>query len=156
MAKDSKTLKQFKFTEAQETWLQALESGEFKQGRSHLHQIDSKTKKETYCCLGVACKLLGPKANKPERWTNSFDTVSYGPGKNAADLPPSLVKKLKMRGPDGQIWGEGPEVTDQDKTTYLAKTLVSLNDSARWSFKKIAKWIRKNPEQIFTNNDPKD
>lgn len=34
-----------------EKWIQALRSGDYKQGRKQLSQFDS------YCCLGVACDL---------------------------------------------------------------------------------------------------
>ena len=42
-----------KLTEAQEEWLVALESGEYKQGRGRLRDDNG------FCCLGVACDLSG-------------------------------------------------------------------------------------------------
>ena len=36
-------------------WIEALRSGEYKQGRGYLIDMD----RETYCCLGVACAISG-------------------------------------------------------------------------------------------------
>lgn len=36
-------------------WVEALRSGEFKQGQGKLHN----PKEDSYCCLGVLCKLSG-------------------------------------------------------------------------------------------------
>lgn len=41
-------------TEIQEKWLTALESGNYKQGIDYLRSLD-----DTYCCLGVACEVMG-------------------------------------------------------------------------------------------------
>lgn len=47
-----------------ETWPEALESGEFKQGQGALYKgpkrksLTDKQKEAEYCCLGVACELL--------------------------------------------------------------------------------------------------
>lgn len=37
-------------------WIKALDSGEYEQGYGSLNPKDN-----TYCCLGVACKVLIPK-----------------------------------------------------------------------------------------------
>lgn len=46
-----------------ETWPEALESGEFKQGEGTLYKGPrasghNRQKESEYCCLGVACELL--------------------------------------------------------------------------------------------------
>jgi len=38
-----------------DTWIQALRSGEFKQGRGQLEGA------EGFCCMGTACKVLVPE-----------------------------------------------------------------------------------------------
>ena len=53
-----------KLTEAQEQWLDALESGNYKQARQRLRVGDS------YCCLGVASDLY------PEGKWHASTTVS--------------------------------------------------------------------------------
>lgn len=39
--------------EFKKKWVEALRSGEYKQGQGALHRADE----DTYCCLGVACKI---------------------------------------------------------------------------------------------------
>ena len=38
-------------------WIAALRSGEYKQGNGVLHQV-SKDGAESFCCLGVLCRVL--------------------------------------------------------------------------------------------------
>lgn len=49
-----------------ETWPDALESGEFKQGRGELYS-GPKNMSGAYCCLGVACELLSRMRLLPRR-----------------------------------------------------------------------------------------
>ena len=61
-------------TDIQERWLQALESGEYKQGKTYLCSIGDYGDK-SYCCLGVACHLLGvpeQKRNNRIGYTNAY------------------------------------------------------------------------------------
>ncbi len=41
--------------EQKQIWVEALRSGDFKQTKRRLYN----TKNNAYCCLGVACKVLG-------------------------------------------------------------------------------------------------
>ena len=50
----------------QEQWVEALESGEYKQGQRNLCYEDK------YCCLGVACEVMGVEK------TYIGDTVRFG------------------------------------------------------------------------------
>lgn len=48
-------------------WVEALRSGEFKQGRDFL-----KTNDDKYCCLGVLCKIVAPDFNiEKQKYLNS-------------------------------------------------------------------------------------
>ncbi len=40
-------------------WIEALESGQYKQGKNFLCQIDDTLGNKKYCCLGVACEISG-------------------------------------------------------------------------------------------------
>lgn len=62
-----------------EEWPEALESGEFKQGKGCLLE-DGK-----YCCLGVACELLSRKRLLPRNGVNGWIDLSALPQK-AQDL----------------------------------------------------------------------
>jgi len=43
--------------EFKQKWVDALRSGEYKQGTGELHNIEA----DTYCCLGVVCEVIKPK-----------------------------------------------------------------------------------------------
>src|SRR5688572_17403992 len=49
-----------------EKWVKALRSGEFKQGEGKLHDSDN----DTYCCLGVLCKIQGAQFTE---WNGNTD-----------------------------------------------------------------------------------
>lgn len=49
-------------------WVAALRSGEYRQGKGWLHNNG------TYCCLGVACKVVGiPNSDLRSCWIKSYD-----------------------------------------------------------------------------------
>ena len=64
-------------------WVAALRSGDYKQCQQQLAEVDDRGK-HSYCCLGVACEVLG---------------VPYNPG--SGDLPSKAVKLLGLRTSDG-------------------------------------------------------
>ncbi len=51
-------------------WIEALRSGNYKQGFGQL-----KNNKDEYCCLGVACELF--KAKIGGSWNPSFDGTKF-------------------------------------------------------------------------------
>ena len=51
-------------------WINALRSGEYRQGQEFL-----KSKDGTYCCLGVLCKITGNGSNRD--MGASYPMVSY-------------------------------------------------------------------------------
>ena len=58
-------------------WLEALRSGEYKQGREYLRQSNKDT--VLYCCLGVLCDLHR-KATGTYQWEvpySEFSVYSY-------------------------------------------------------------------------------
>ena len=128
-------VKPYKFNQAQLQWLEDLESGKFKKCIGSLCEV--KNGREAYCCLGVACERLVPKKliiKNEDYKTYSMEDVY---------LPDYVQKKLKLVDTFGPI---------SDKTLVNLKdpSLAGLNDQLRWSFKKIAKFIRNNPRAVFT------
>lgn len=100
-------------------WVEALESGRYKQGSSYLATIDNE-----YCCLGVACEVAienGVPVQKKEleNWY-SYDSLS--------EFPPSIVMD----------WIGIPNEEQYDYT--------KMNDEMHLSFKEIAEEIRKRYE----------
>lgn len=102
-------------------WVKALRSGKYKQGR---RQLRSGTKKDgySYCCLGVACEVLG---------------VRYR-SKNGT-LPAEAMAMLGVKNCQGKY-------TPGDLSL---RSLVMDNDHRRESFKQIAKIIESRPKGLF-------
>ena len=116
-----------------EKWLEALESGEYKQAINAL-RVKAETKfvpEYRYCCLGVACDL----ANELGVKKIDFDTVEK------ELLPKNMVKFLGIT-EDGSFY---------DNIIYRGKyygSLTQLNDDGV-KFKTIARIIR---EQLKDKN----
>lgn len=122
-----------KLTEAQEKWLAALESGEYKQGKGKLRDMDN-----CFCCLGVACELFIPDTMHVIRRQYNGTQIYYGIGKHSmyGVAPPSVVDILGLRSPTGNINDCG------------AVSLAVMNDNGN-TFAEIAAFIRANPEKVF-------
>lgn len=98
-------------------WIEALDSGEYSQGRSRLQS------KEGYCCLGVACKVLIPE-NKQILNDNGW---LEGGILEAQDDAPEWLKDISD---DFEL-----------KTIYeydQGVTIETMNDDMDMSFEEIA------------------
>jgi len=100
-----------------EQWIAALRSGEYKQGRMMLQQLDK------YCCLGVACKVIIPKDKL--KFTADGKEI-YG---SIPDGQPSAPKWLKEINPAF--------------TLYYGDSLIFLNDSKEATFTEIANLVER-------------
>ena len=109
----------FKFTPKQEAWLQALESGEYKQGRGFLVVEDR------FCCLGVACALN----TNLRRMSDGFED-SY--------------RRCTRALPDAVQVGLGLTDNGAMKLTYMNDSIVNHKN-----FKEIATEMRNHPERFF-------
>ena len=119
----------YKLNKWQEMWLQALESGEYAQSKGCLYDG------EGFCCLGVACDVLGMTGVEEESGVYSFDGC-----KNTA--PDKVVRALKLRNQLGLAERNFKTAEGQ------FEALVYANDTGV-TFKQIARAIRKNPENFF-------
>lgn len=119
----------YKFTELQEKWLQALESGKYKQTQGELCEGGK------YCCLGVATHVFNPdhQALKDNGWFRDGIVTRF------RTAPPDIQEALKLRDEHG----------DFVHTFGTFDGLVDMNDSGEFTFKDIAEFIRKNPENVF-------
>lgn len=115
----------FQFTELQEKWLKALESGEYQQGSCQLFDGSS------YCCLGVACCVMGL-----QKGANCFFAEGYPFG---GDLAFGTYRALGLRTPSGRF-------ATPHNDCY---SLIDMNDSGKYTFVAIAAYIRANPENVF-------
>ena len=124
-------------TPNQKKWLEALESGEFKQTRGKLEDENG------FCCLGVACVLA--EKDGVQLWRKENDPFIWG-GSLQDQL--DVIKWLGIR-----------DDTGAPKTRLPTDNLValtSLNDDCEWNFKQIAEHIRKHPEEYFVDPEPSD
>jgi hypothetical protein len=112
------------FTAAQEKWLQALESGAYRQCQQMLRMTDSAGCNR-YCCLGVAVEVCGLQETSECDLGDSYEA-------------------LMLRSKSGDVLL--PHKAERS-------TLIGLNDGLEWSFAQIAAFIRANPWQVFTNFD---
>ena len=87
------------FTEEQERWLDALESNEFLQGKNQLHT--SEGPRHYYCCLGIACKVMGNY--EPEVWSASNAQSTYSYNGATATLPNDVMFRLGLRTAEGSF-----------------------------------------------------
>lgn len=134
------------FTEKQETWLKALESGAYDQGFKRLH-IEEDTD-DKHCCLGVAdivCKL---EEESESELHNTYDELLLRDGGGAFKCAFTITVEA---------------------TEFFYTSLINLNDGVakfspdnpsiitargpNYSFAQIAAFIRESPWQVFTNFD---
>jgi hypothetical protein len=101
-------------------WLKALESGEFKQTTGWLQDGDS------YCCLGVACRVSG---------------IKHRIRGCTLDAHPGVQTWLGLR--------------DCFGSPTVGQPLVNLNDRGT-TFKEIAQTVRANPENYFVKPANRD
>ena len=118
-----------------EKWIQALKSGNYKQGTGNLYNI----RDNSYCCLGVLGSLCN--ISNTDLIHRSFIRNNYGDSqydhscpKDSDKLYPSAFKK---------------DFTDLSKEN-LAFILSNMNDIEKKSFKEISDYIEKEiPESYF-------
>lgn len=112
-----------------ERWVQALRSGQYKQGTDALHPSA-----DTYCCLGVLCDLYRVEQGKGE-WTGDGcqECFVIGPDElEAAVLPKAVMGWADISTPNGNHYGH---------------ELSAMNDRG-WSFDRLAEQIEKNWEVL--------
>lgn len=114
--------------EYKQPWIDALRSGNFKQGRN---KLESQGK---YCCLGVLCEVMQiPKIEKDEealvsvgvKKAKPYSEYEYEGDKFKEYFPEGLRNKVSL------------SCEDMD---YL----VEMNDESKCSFEHIAEYIEDN------------
>ena len=104
--------------EVKAKWIEALESGKYKQGQEQLRNRDK------YCCLGVLCDIIDTSKlcfySSEGLYEYNSDEGSY-----ETILPYSLRAKLGI-------------------TSEQESDLIQLNDAEDYDFPAIADWIKEN------------
>lgn len=110
-------------------WVDALRSGDYKQGKNVLHATDG------YCCLGVACELYAQEFPLPREIASSGNERFDG----HVSVPPSqVVDWLGLRHELG-VFVNAPDACE---------SLAGMNDKGT-PFAEIADFIESEPEGLF-------
>jgi hypothetical protein len=129
MLKDfGETYTQEEIEENRRIWIEALESGAYSQTTSYLRKNDS------FCCLGVACKVLGAVETLVPAGINYYQYDD-----NDALLPNRVIAALGMASADGRFYTDEGERLD----------LVGMNDHRGATFQDIADVIKSKPRGLF-------
>jgi hypothetical protein len=119
--------------QVKEMWIDALESGDYRQGQGYLKYYDKTSHRTRHCCLGVLCDLYSKNVAPLEekiRFTND-ERVTKSIAQKPYDLPNIVQNWAGLNDPSGTL----SEPVD-GKTN-----LVDLNDDGK-TFKEIANIIK--------------
>ncbi len=110
-------------------WVESLRSGDYKQGVEYLYNPNNNT----YCCLGVLCKVYEDTTGDtlPRRESGGFKAYEQ----HLEDFP-------KVREWVGLASYEG-EIND------IGTALTTLNDSGNCTFNDLADIIEEEPDGLF-------
>lgn len=130
--------------EFKQKWLEALESGQYKQGRRNLNSNGE------FCCLGVGCDVLIKEGMMPDaKWEPSDPTAVEdtrmgfvsGRERNYALPPMAALNEMFVLGDHGaDVMINTPIL--MVRYNGLKRTLYELNDECKLSFQQIAAIIR--------------
>ena len=125
--------------EIAEKWMETLRSGEYKQTKGKLANVD----RTEHCCLGVLCELaikdgVDVEVDVRHEAEDGEDTFYTEFDKETGHPPDSVREWAGMGSPSGRLYQPA-----YDEDTSLA----SLNDR-NWSFKQIADVIEKHWESF--------
>ncbi len=116
-------------------WIDALESGEYKQCKGMLKEGTG------FCCLGVACEI-----DDAVEWSEVHKRYIFDGESEFTELPEEYNKQLGLTSSFGESQGcilyKGEEVIE-------AESLLNLNDQEGFTFKQIARILRDTPENFF-------
>ena len=111
-------------------WLDALRSGDYKQGKGRLCTV-LPDEEPCFCTLGVAADLFVPKEHQYDNHgVRYFDGGSAGLSREVAD-------KIGLKSTLGAATG------------HQLPAIFDLNDTDHWSFNQIADHIEANAEAYF-------
>jgi hypothetical protein len=117
-------------------WVEALRSGEYRQGQEYLGYKNHRGEME-YCCLGVLCEIATEKGvtNREKRFDgNHYGLLLAGEKGSVAMLPEEVAQwaGITNAAGDADIEGFLPEFLGGNPTLWR------LNDSGHYDFNAIA------------------
>jgi hypothetical protein len=125
-------------------WINALESGDYVQGKNYLKQTISGG--FSYCCLGVLCDLYDKHSGKSPGFREGAYHISSSreivyPHNGSTVLPTREV--LEWAGLESERgFDDGHLLVLKDGTEYRATGLPDINDNCDLSFKEISSVIK--------------
>lgn len=111
--------------EVKKQWLEALRSGEYKQGKEYLRNGDQ------YCCLGVLCDLHSKETGTPWSEVLDHDEQNVFRYESSASIPQSKVIE----------WSGFDPNNVKIKYKNMSYNIMFLNDSRGLSFSQLADLI---------------
>lgn len=129
-------------------WTAALRSGEYQQTKGKL----ATKEYDAYCCLGVACEVIGPAYGvRRELRTNEDDSETY-----SFDNPEYMTEEPSGDHDGKDIWGEdqvlyeygelpAPLYAPLGLTVQFQNELATMNDDQDKDFAAIADRIDRLP-----------
>ena len=147
--------------ELKEAWIEALRSGEYKQGVGALCEEVKEVK--TYCCLGVLADICGPhideslawklkngcwalvneKGEDMDEWHEEDGDELLSTGYVYAPYIPLIMTPPELRyGPSREL--SPPLIEKLGLPQWIVDSLIRKNDLKRDSFEMIATFIEEN------------
>ena len=117
--------------ETRTKWLEALRSGDYKQGQIYL-----RNKENEFCCLGVLCDILGAE----------WDIGPYSGGYKPNDADMCVITEQAV-GYDINCALE-KDIAFKDNHMSLGTILIEMNDNMKEDFTKIADFIELTTEPV--------
>lgn len=100
-------------------WLEALESGNYKKGKSAL-----RTKLDSYCCLGVLCQMAVEEGvTQLIDRANEYDAYGYGPSE---DLYSTAFLPQDVREWAGVEWSAETHLADVNDCTETFAEVIEI------------------------------
>ena len=116
-----------------ELWIEALRSGQYKQGRCRLRRQSDPyfgAHDSNWCCLGVLCDVVDPTKWIPPEASKMGEIDWYQYGSTGHDLASETLPSDLM--------------ATVGLSAGLMSALIVKNDTDGWNFDKIADWIQEN------------
>jgi hypothetical protein len=133
----------------QKAWVDALRSGEWKQTTGVLQA----PRQESYCCLGVACKVAEPEVQTSKAFGLTEDgivTTEYvGLAGTTLYDQQAVIEHYQFAQCAGSFCPTNLDMMNYG-LDYIAD-LPRLNDKLHFNFSQIADYIEKYASQLFKN-----
>ena len=113
-------------SELKKNWIEALRSGEYKQGTGRLRGYSLNDNTEVFCCLGVLCEI-----------SNDFVRTSDG------YMCGGFYLKTALTDVQSEKFGLDRTVLQDGERIKLISKLINLNDDEEWNFEQIARYLEK-------------